>query len=1319
MTTPDDVHICLFKPSRSDVVTEDRFISAHLDITNLKSFENFQAPIKSLLLTGWALLLKNYLATHLISFASSHPHEDEPAALAESDCENVREHGGYRELIHSLEVADYDSISEIVRRIHQPATQRTLDQTLLSFVNTMIFFHQVPITNSDAANLDVVPEMEQIDICIAVNELHNLLSLDIRLRASKFSHPLAHRLLGTYHHILNLISMGHPGLTVGDVDPLTEQDRHQICNWNTKIPVRREACLHSVFEEHARSRPQAPAVCSWDGEMSYAELNALSTNLAHKLAQLGVGPEVMVPYAFEKSVYAVVATLAVLKAGGAFVPLDVSHPRDRCQSIVSRVEAKLILASAKTAPSLAWLPNVLIIDRVLLDSLPEQYHNPCSGVGPANSAFVLFTSGSTGEPKGLVQEHASVCTVNEAYGHNLFLTQESRVLNFAAYTFDVSTVDIFATLYHGGCVCIPSEEDRLNDVVRVINDFRVNWVDLTPSFAMASMPRPGDMPTLKTLVLAGEEVKREHVAHFTGTIERVINCYGPAEAGGCLASVYQDATSQPQTVGIALTSASCWIVDPGQGDRLAPIGAVGELIVEGPTLAREYLKDPCKTARAFVRHPGWRVSDGQQVLSRFYRTGDLVSYRPDGLIDYIGRRDTQVKIRGQRVELTEIEQHLAANETIKRCVVEFPESGVYGKSLVGVIEPHLGKGQRESSADSFLQLVPNHLMLENGFSIDASIKTLTNKIPVYMMPAAWLVVNTLPLTDSKKVDRRKVRAWLAGLSVLQEPVLSGSVANADRIPPVNALAVELSQKVGEIIANGNTLKFSALNGRNFGLVAAGLDSIQVMTLSRWIRDQYGLKITANLLTRPSFTIQELARVVTALKNGHEQEKFQCRLDILDEVDVLSKRLSRPASIMDEDSNISRTVSTVFLTGGTGFLGIEIMRQLLVEHAVKTVIVLVRAKNVQHGKARLTAAASRAGWWAPSFSDRIEIWPGDLSRTNLGLSDQHWRRLAGHSSSGEPVDVIIHNGAEVRWNLAYDSLKASNTMSTLHLLETMIERRPGGRFLYVSGGQSLSTKAEDEEGEEAVAAQGAHRTGYAQSKMISELLVRRFARSERGRNHIIRVVKPSYIIGDARSGMANQSDYLWGYTKSAIELRTYSRDTMNGWLFISDITAVASTICQICETDLYPASPTVVKVLDGVAMQDFWHVLEHEFGYELKAVDGHAWWRSLQSHVEQAGSEHCLWALQDILDADLGEIASTETVPSAAMVASSPAVLRAVRRNVRYLRDHVQFLPPMPSRDHAARRASSGGWVEAVIEHWHKWVAFITRLLFRTEPTPES
>lgn len=608
-------------------------------------------------------------------------------------------------------------------------------------------------------------------------------------------------------------------------------------------------------------------------------------------------------------------------------------------------------------------------------------------------------------------------------------------------------------------------------------------------------------------------------------------------------------------------------------------------------------------------------------------------------------------------------------------MVEFPQSGVYAKRLVAVIEPHFHHGRGFLHSASPLELLSAQNLTESGFSLDDSTKAIAKRIPAYMMPTTWLAVASLPLTDSKKVDRRKVRNWLAGLSLADDPA-SFYIARAPPIPSDDTLALEIGNRIIKMIANGNDQVSAALEGRSFELATAGIDSIQIMTLSKWIRDEFGLKLSAGRLTRPGLTIIDLARIVAAFRDGKEEpgKLKSCGPNILYEVNVLSSKFGRPRSETLKPAVLDKVISTVLLTGATGFLGIEILHQLLCIQGIKKVFVVVRATDAQHGRERIVTAAKRATWWSASFDDRIEVWLGDISRAKLGLSDQQWDRLTSIAATKASIDAVIHNGAAVQWNQGYESLRNPKTISTAQLLEAMAERRSSGRFVYVSGGQMLTTGVDDES---AMASQAAHLIGYAQTKIVSELLVKRFSESERGRGHVARVVKPSYIIGDARRGMANQGDYFWGLAKSFIELGTYSRDVRDGWLFVSDVVRVTRAVCLICSTK--KTTPTLVKILDGLVMQDFWNILACDFGYELKAVDGGEWWSSLRSHVERAGPQHCLWALQDILEAERGEIASTATVPTAEMTAKSPSILRAVRSNVRYLTHDVRFLPGAPPR----------------------------------------
>ncbi|RCI16232.1 hypothetical protein L249_3146 [Ophiocordyceps polyrhachis-furcata BCC 54312] len=1227
MTTEGQINICIFKPLRGDDLPDDRpgRLSAHLETANIKCEES-HVPSTSFILTAWALFLKTYLATTAVSFSTLGFRFDSPADEASENA-----------LVHSLEFKDHDTISDVLDRTLASTSWKPLDTTASPCFNTLLLYRSAETSTSETAS--------QMDICLVVTDRRELgLSLDMNICGTKFSSSITYRLLHTYRHILVMLSTASLSQTIATLCPLTRDDLQQVRRWNQRPPRRHDACVHQVFERQARRRPSSPAVCSWDGELTYAELDKLSTKLAHELSRLAVGPEVFVPYSFEKSLYAVVATLAVLKAGGAFVPLDSSHPQDRLRSIVSRLGAKILLASPGTSSVFQGMSlHVLTVDQPLLDRLPDQTHDPETEVGPRNSAFVLFTSGSTGEPKGLVQEHSSVCTVNAAYGDSLFINENSRVLSFAAHTFDVSTVDVFATLSQGGCVCIPSEDGRLNDLVPVINEFRVNWVDLTPSFAVASIPCPEEVPTLETLVLAGEGVKREHLAHFVGKISRVINCYGPAEAGGCLAQVYKSVTCQPQTVGRPPKSARCWIVDVNNWRRLAPVGAAGELVIEGPTLARGYLNDARKTKSVFFSRSSWTR---RRSYGRFYRTGDLVRYRPDGLINFVGRRDTQAKIRGQRVELTEVEDHLADDASVSLCLVEFPRSGVYADRLVGVIQPRLCCDDAVT-----LNLVPTETLVHSGFSVHDLAARLSRRVPTYMMPSQWLVVNSLPLTDSKKVDRRRVRNWLADMPV------SVSGDPCPLIPLENKLALELSRKVSALAARGNERVKAALDGRTFDLAATGVDSIQVMTLSRWIHEVYGLKLSVNTLTASGLTIEKLAELIAALQNGHKQlEAF----DMRGEVSSLSKLCSTPKS-----GRLQHLASTkaVLLTGGTGFLGIEILRQLLCNYDVD-IMVHVRASSLHHGRDRVVSAANKAGWWSEAFHRRLEIWIGDLGHVKLGLREEQWNRLIGGDSM---IDVIIHNGAAVRWNQAYESLRAQNTLSTVQLLEAMTSRRRTGRFVYVSGGQALTSEVDDED---QMMVNSVDLTGYAQTKMVSELLVKRFASSEPGRRHTVRIVKPSYIIGDAQTGRANQSDYLWGLTRSAIELGTYSRESLDGWLYVSSVDRVAEAVCQICKPGISTSS--LVKMLDGLPMREFWDMLKRDFGYELEAVDGGEWWSSLLSHVERTGPGHCLWPLQHMLEAERGEVASKVTVLTPEMTEGTTRTLEAMRKNIQHLKEDARF-----------------------------------------------
>ena len=825
---------------------------------------------------------------------------------------------------------------------------------------------------------------------------------------SSLSSVAACNLAHTFESII-YCAIDQPLRLIGELNALSARDVQQILKWNEKAMVRSEACVHHFIEANSRQNPRAPAVSSWDGSLDYRELDDLSSRVANHLVTLGVGPEIIVPVCFEKSMWAVIAMLAVLKAGGAFVPLDPLHPIERLTTIIRKTRASLVVTSAThSALFQGGAVIICVVGRPLIDvldkvhaTLPEK-----DGIHAGNAAFVLFTSGSTGQPKGIVQEHGSVCTNALAHGPALGMDSTSRVLQFAAFTFDVSMMDIFTTLILGGCICMPSEYDRMNDIVRFINSTHVNWTFMTPSFS--NLIEPENVPSLKKLALGGEAVTKENIQRWAGKVS-LFNCYGPAEIGTCVVSATPiSSVARAETVGQRLSSTLCWLTDPSDHNKLVPIGTIGELCVEGPTLAREYLNDSELTAAQFVQNPLWMgdVSGKQRTI---YKVGDLLRQNSNGSFDFVGRIDSQVKIRGQRVELGEVEHQLSSNPAVAACVVACPKSGQYQKCLVGVVQlsarPEAFVLSANHQADSELRVMLAH---ESNVSISELVRHMRERLPPYMVPNVWVVVERIPFSSSAKIDRKKVATWLMGLDRPLESShtndTSGSTSSS-LFSRHETIAVELSFKVANMIASGNESLRAKIEGRNVILNDLGLDSIQAISLAMFIRHRYDIRLGVEQLTHKDTSIRNLAECIGNLQVGVPKMTTR-RVDIKEEWHLLSHQLKHRASKQRSEG------STVLLTGATGFLGVQILHRLLSMSSIQKVIVHIRADSVYAGYTRIVAAATSAGRSIERFISRLEIWLGDLKEPQLGLISSQWDRICGDTAKGEAIDAIIHNGASV-------------------------------------------------------------------------------------------------------------------------------------------------------------------------------------------------------------------------------------------------------------------------------------------------------------------
>ncbi|KAE8399076.1 hypothetical protein BDV37DRAFT_287905 [Aspergillus pseudonomiae] len=554
------------------------------------------------------------------------------------------------------------------------------------------------------------------------------------------------------------------------LDICSDADINRLWQWNSTSgdEISQGHCIHHIISQRCAAQPESIAVSAWDGQLTYAELDSLSSALAIRLQHLGVRPETFVPLVFEKSKWAVIALLGVLKAGGAYFFLDPSHPIEYSRSLCSSLCPEIVVCSQRQSTLAKSFAGKIVplggepcelLDSFPVDEIPPQLTAETS---TSNAMYITFTSGTTGTPKGIITEHSAFYSMAMANGKALHVTAATRMLQFASYTFDVSNRDMLITLIFGGCICTPSESERINDLSGFINRQSVSLASLTPS--MASTLTPALCPSLQGLVLGGEPMTDSHISAWANHV-RLFNAYGVSESTGiaALASDIQVGSS-PGNVGFGCGS-TLWVVAIDQPDKLAPIGALGELVIEGPSVARGYLGDEKRTAKQFTSNPEWKKRIHEQFGEthsgrRAFHTGDLVRYNLDGSLHFLGRKDHQVKVNGQRLELTAIEHHIAAcaevaNSGFLHTAVVVAKSKTNGSKLLAFLGLDT---TRELNSPS--QIVSKQLKDMEALKADLK-RYLLHCLPAYMIPVDFIFLQHMPLTTSGKINRLRLQETAA------------------------------------------------------------------------------------------------------------------------------------------------------------------------------------------------------------------------------------------------------------------------------------------------------------------------------------------------------------------------------------------------------------------------------------------------------------------------------------------------------------------------------------------------------------------------------
>jgi len=719
------------------------------------------------------------------------------------------------------------------------ALQPTRDPSHSPLFQVLFRLNGSPLGKVELPGLTLEPEeidtgTAKFDLSLILNNGDPELTGGIEYNTDLFESSTIERMAEHFQTLVEGI-VANPDQQVWDLPLLPEAERHQVLvEWNqTRAENTDDRCIHHLVEAQAARTPEAVAVVCDDQQLTYGELNGQANQLAHQLQRLGVGPEVPVGICLERSLDLVVGLVAILKAGGAYVPLDPRYPRERLAFMLADAQIPLLLTQEALLDQLSEWPGVVVcIDHDRGTIALESTENPQSDVGPNNLAYVIYTSGSTGKPKGTLVNHRCVARLFSATRPWFAFSDQDVWALFHSIAFDFSVWEVFGALVHGArLVVVPYLVSRSPDAFRdLLSRERVTVLNQTPSAfhelmrADEAASSPGEL-SLALVIFGGEALEvhslRTWFDRHGDEHPQLVNMYGITETTvhvTCYPLSTRNLNRVGSIVGRPIPDLQLYVLDPyGQP---VPIGVRGELYIGGDGLARGYLNRPALTAERFVPD-AFACVPGE----RLYRTGDLVRYRPDGNLEFVGRIDHQVKIRGFRIELGEIEATLLQYAAVRETVVVAREHDG-DVQLIAYIVPR----------------DPNHVPT----TIDLR-GALQMMLPDYMIPAAFVSLQSLPMTSVGKIDLRSLPA----------PDRRRANLGQDYVPPRTAsekiLAGIWKEALGTELVGAND-NFFALGGdsiRSVNVVALAKERGVPLSLQQLFRHQTIAELAKAFDTRPA------------------------------------------------------------------------------------------------------------------------------------------------------------------------------------------------------------------------------------------------------------------------------------------------------------------------------------------------------------------------------------------------------------------------------------------------------------------------------------
>lgn len=665
----------------------------------------------------------------------------------------------------------------------------------------------------------------KFDLNFTVSEQPDQIHISVEYCTDLFTRESIQRMVVHYEQLVQSITQ-NPHHRIGELKMLLAQEEQELLKGMEIIDdYAGQECAHEIFESIAERFADSPALTFSGREVSYRELEKSSLQVARYLQQAGIGPDDLVGIYMDRSIEMIVSILGILRAGGAYIPLDPEYPEDRINYMIEDSQVSILLTLRKHEERVQELKKHCKVVSVDGDweKISQLNGKLKRAVAKNNLAYVIYTSGSTGRPKGVMVEHRNLVNYIACQTKDYGITPSERILQFSNYCFDVSVEQIFLALFNGALLVL-TDKDNLRDMDRfqaLINENKITYLHATPGFL--ELLDPETLPTLKRVIAAGEVCRKSLAARWKG-ITDFINAYGPTESTVVITK-FKATAEVDQTfdvpIGKALSTSHVLIVD--KEGNLVPQGVRGELWVGGNQISRGYLNRPDLTTDKFIKNPFG--------MGRLYKTGDLVRMLPDGNIEFIGRIDNQVKIRGYRIELGEIESTLSQCEGVKQCVVLAKDDAHKNKQLTAYVVPH------------------------SQFQKEEALEYMKKNLPEYMVPTIWIELPAIPLTPNGKTN-------VAALPAPQH------LSRSEQDEPTNELETILMEIWKEVLGLESVSRhdnFFEIGGNSIYLVKV-LDRIRKRNIVLQLKDLFihqNIKSQSQFITarlneaRSNFPLSEL------------------------------------------------------------------------------------------------------------------------------------------------------------------------------------------------------------------------------------------------------------------------------------------------------------------------------------------------------------------------------------------------------------------------------------------------------------------------------